>query len=199
MNKISNWKAGLKGWLEGFAETRYARLVVFLHSLVDSSIFPLTVDISLLAVSVARPKRSFQFAIWASLGSIIGGILAFYIGKEFMLTFGADLVEFLGYQDEWLKATESFQGKFAAYSVALAALTPVSFTLACLAAGAMDMNFVNFVLVIVIFRTVRFLIVAVLTYYLGEKVKIFFDNYYQMISIIFFILLAAIILLLILI
>lgn len=197
MGKFSEYRSNLKIWLAGFADTRYARLVVFLHSFIDSSVFPLTVDISLLPVSIAKPKRAFQFALWASIGSALGASLAFIIGYEFMETLGFALLDFLNYHDQWDKAVESFRGELASISIAIAALTPVSFTLAAIAAGAVKMSFVNFIVVVLIFRTARFIILAILIYYLGEQVKHFFDNYYSMIVKIFFTILVAVVLFLI--
>lgn len=197
MNKIRQFKDNLRDWLELFAERRRARLVLFLHSFIDSSIIPLTVDISFVPIAVSRPKRAFQFAIWTALGSVLGSIVAYYIGMELMHVIGYNLIELFNLQNEWLQLSDSFKNEMAEITLAIAAVTPISFTLAGFAAGAVEMNLRSFILISLIFRTFRFIVLAVLIYYFGERVKNFIDKYYEKIARIFVITIISIIIILI--
>jgi len=171
------FKERAKVWLAGFAESRYARLIIFIHSIIDSSIFPLAVDFSVIPFSIARPKRAFQFAIWASLGTIIGGVLAYRIGEHLMLTFGSSLITFLNAESSWEYVMNAFNNGIAEVFIIIASITPISFTLAAIGAGAVKMNFYSFLTVVIVFRTLRFLALALLIYKYGKDVKIFLDKY----------------------
>lgn len=197
MNKIRQFKDNLRDWLELFAERRRARLVLFLHSFIDSSIIPLTVDISFVPIAVSRPKRAFQFALWTALGSVLGSIVAYYIGMELMHVIGYNLIELFNLQNEWLQLSDSFKNEMAEITLAIAAVTPISFTLAGFAAGAVEMNLRSFILISLIFRTFRFIVLAILIYYFGERVKNFIDKYYEKIARIFVITIISIIIILI--
>lgn len=197
MKTVRTFKDNLRDWLERFAERRRARLVLFIHSFIDSSIFPLTVDISFVPIALSRPKRAFQFAVWTSLGSVLGSILAYYIGKKLMIVIGFSIIEFFNFNAQWNEIVYSFNNGLAEITLVIAAVTPVSFTLAGFAGGAVEMNIVNFILISLIFRTVRYLILATLIYYYGADVKIFIDNYYERIARIFLLLIIAIIIIVI--
>lgn len=185
MKNLRVLKDNLRIWLENFAERRRARYVLFLHSFIDSSIFPLTVDISFIPIAVSRPKRAFQFAMWTALGSVFGSVLAYYVGKEMMHFFGFALIDFFNMHSQWESAVTSFKHEMAEISLAIAAITPVSFTLAGFAAGAVEMQIKVFIFISLVFRTFRFLMLALIIYYYGESVSIFFDKYYDKIARIF--------------
>lgn len=190
MNKLRRFKNNLYTWVEGFAEKPYARLTVFLHSLADSSFFPVSIDITFVPISIARPKRAFQFALWSTLGSLIGGILAYFIGMELMSTVGVRIIDFYNAHEAWANITKSLSGEVANVSLLLAGLTPFPFAIATLGAGAVQMNLWSFILISIGARFVRFTILAFLIYYFGPAVKLFLDKYYEKIAIIFFILVA---------
>lgn len=179
----------LKLWVEGFAEKPYARMTVFLHSFADSSFFPVSIDVTFVPIAVSRPKRAFQFAIWSAIGSVLGALFAYYIGFELMEIVGRRIIEFYNAEEQWTELIKSFQGDVANTSLLIASLTPIPFALATIAAGAMEMNLKDFIIISVLGRMARFIIMAFLIYYLGPAVKEFIDKYYELIAIIFFILL----------
>lgn len=185
MSVIKRWKNHLYSWVEGFAEKPYARITVFLHSLADSSFFPVSIDVTFVPIAIARPKRAFQFAIWCTLGSLIGGVIAYFIGMELMSTIGVQIIDFYNAHNAWDDITKSLSGDVANVSLMLAALTPFPFAIATLGAGAVQMDFTAFILISLGTRFVRFTILALLIYYFGPAVKAFLDKYYERLVIIF--------------
>jgi membrane protein YqaA with SNARE-associated domain len=185
LSLIRRWKNRLYSWVEGFAEKRYARLTVFLHSLADSSFFPVSIDVTFVPIAIARPKRAFQFAIWCTLGSLLGAVIAYFIGLELMSTIGIKIVDFYNAHETWESITTSLSGDVANVSLMLAGLTPFPFAIATLGAGAVEMNFTSFILISLGTRFLRFTILAVLIYYFGPAVKAFLDKYYEKLVIIF--------------
>ena len=183
---IRRWKNRLHIWVEGFAERPNAKLTVFLHSLLDSSFFPISIDVTFVPISIARPKRAFQFAIWSTLGSIIGGIIAYFIGQELMSSVGLRIIDLYQAQDAWVEITNSLSGDVAGISLLIAGLTPFPFAIATLGAGAVNMDFCTFLLISFGSRFFRFIVLALLIYYFGPAVKFFLDKYYEKIVIGFF-------------
>lgn len=183
---IRRWKNHLYKWVEGFAEKPYARLTVFLHSLADSSFFPVSIDITFVPIAIARPKRAFQFALWSTLGSLLGGALAYLIGMELMTTIGVRIIDFYNAHESWANITQSLSGDVANMTLVIAGLTPFPFAIATLGAGAVEMNFTSFILISAVTRFIRFVLLAFLIYYFGPAVKAFLDKYYEKLVIIFF-------------
>ncbi len=195
--KLKLIKQRLTAWVSRFAEKPYARTTLFLHSLADSSFFPITIDITFLPISIASPKRAFQFALWATLGSIAGGILAYYIGMEFMASVGETIVGLYGSKETWDELLTTFRGEYAEWTLIVAAVTPLPFAVATIAAGVARMDFANFVLISVMGRAFRFFALALLVYLFGPAVQVFLDKYSRTIAIVFFVCLVTFILFLI--
>ena len=75
---IWNWKTmklfkKLYDWVLHWAETPYGPLALFLLAFAESSFFPVPPDVLLIALCLGALKKSWKFAFYASLASVIGG------------------------------------------------------------------------------------------------------------------------------
>ena len=70
----------LYDWVLHWAETPYGGPALFLLALVESSIFPVPPDVLLIALCIALPSRAWRFALLASAGSVLGGLIGYGIG-----------------------------------------------------------------------------------------------------------------------
>ncbi|MBR4820808.1 DedA family protein, partial [bacterium] len=67
-------------WVMRCAPSPYALFALNLLSFSESSFFPIPPDPLLIAMSLAKPKRSLWYALWCSVSSVLGGILGYVIG-----------------------------------------------------------------------------------------------------------------------
>ncbi len=185
------WKLRISQWMMKFANKPYAKTTILLHSFADSSFFPITIDLTFIPISIAAPKRSFIFAFWATLGSVLGGVFAYYIGHEFMSTIGQNIVESYGNENTWNDLLSTFKGDYAVWTLIVAALTPLPFALATMASGVAKMDFATFLIISILGRATRFSLLALLIYYFGPAVQVFLDKYSRIIAIVFFVSFAA--------
>ena len=126
----------LYDWVLHWAETPYGGPALFLLALVESSVFPVPPDVLLIALCIALPSRAWRFALLASAGSVLGGLIGYAIG------WGAwPLVNsfFFDYIPGFTPAVfEKVQGLFAEYDfwvVFTAGFTPIPYkviTIGCL-------------------------------------------------------------------
>jgi membrane protein YqaA with SNARE-associated domain len=72
---------GMLAWVESFAHTPYGGLALFLIAVAESSFFPVPPDVLLIALCLAEPSMSLWFALVCTVGSVLGGILGYGIGK----------------------------------------------------------------------------------------------------------------------
>lgn len=186
LSLIRLWKWRISMWILKFAQKPYAKTTIFIHSFADSSFFPITIDLSLIPISIAAPKKSFIFGFWATIGSTLGGLLAYYIGMEFMSTIGKNIVSIFDNADAWDKMIATFRGDYAIWTLVVASLTPLPFALATMASGVVEMDLTTFILVSFTGRAVRFLILSLLIYYFGTAVQVFLDKYSRILAIFFF-------------
>ncbi len=68
----------LYDWVLHWAETPYGGPALFLLALIESSIFPVPPDVLLIALCISLPTRAWRFALLASVGSVLGGLLGLW-------------------------------------------------------------------------------------------------------------------------
>ena len=67
-------------WTIHWARTPRATQALALIAFAESSFFPVPPDVLLVAMCLARPKRSFFYAAVCALFSVLGGMLGYVIG-----------------------------------------------------------------------------------------------------------------------
>ena len=136
-------------------------------SFAESSFFPIPPDVMLAPMSLARPDKAMFFAALTTLTSVLGGILGYFVG---MLAFGA--VEPLLHEYHLWEKYELARGWFAEYgfwAIFVAGFSPVPYKVFTIAAGAISMAFLPFVLASAVGRGARFFMVAGLMRWGGER------------------------------
>ncbi len=189
MKKLVEWLRSLKEWMEKFAEKPQAMWILFALAIAESSFFPLPPDILLIAIAVSAPKKAFKASLFCTLGSVIGAVIGYYIGFGLMETVGNQIIDFYHAQGVWQKVVTMYRGEVGLWFLVGAAFSPIPFKVATIAAGATQMELLPFILISTLGRAGRFFLVGGLIYFVGPKVKIYIDKYFDKLSIIFLILL----------
>src|SRR4051794_23118903 len=71
----------LYDWMLSFGESRYATLALFLFSFCESIFFPVPPDVLQIPLTLERPRRAWYYAGVSTLGSVLGGLVAFWLGS----------------------------------------------------------------------------------------------------------------------
>ena len=136
-----------------------------LLSFAESSFFPIPPDVMLAPMVLADRRRAWWFALIATVGSVLGGMLGYLIGALFLETLLPWLRE-LGYYEGYATARDWF-ADYGFWAVLLAGFSPIPYKVFTIAAGAVAMPFVPFALGSLIGRGARFFIVAGLVRWFG--------------------------------
>ncbi|MBE9504863.1 MAG: DedA family protein [Proteobacteria bacterium] len=177
-------------WVMQWADSPYGTWALFWLALAESSFFPIPPDVLLMALSLAKPSKAFIYAGVSSLGSLIGGVIGYFLGFGLMEAVGNPILHFYGAMDKFDTIRELYNN-YDAWAVAIAGFTPIPYKVFTIAAGACEINLTVFIVASLISRSARFFIVAGLIYKFGKPVKGFIDKYFNLLTIIFVILLAA--------
>lgn len=180
----------LYDWVLHWAATPYGTWALFLLAFAESSFFPIPPDVLLIALCVARPDRSFKYALVCAVGSILGGGLGYLIGWQFMASVGNRIVAFYGLTDK-VAYIENLYHAYDAWAVGIAGFTPIPYKLFTIAAGMFNINFVVFMLASMVSRSARFFLVGGLIYLFGPRIQRFIDRYFDLLAVSFTILLVA--------
>ena len=159
----------------GLAERPHALWWLFGIAFAEASFFPVPPDALMIPMALAQPKKSWRFALVATLGSVLGGALGYYIGYALFDELAQPLINFYHYH----AAFAAFQAKFAQYGVwiiLIKGLTPIPYKIVTIAAGAADFNFPLFILASVVTRGARFFLEAALLRRFGEPARRFIEE-----------------------
>lgn len=86
----------LYDWTLRWAGSRYAETAMGVVSLVESSVFPVPADVLFIPMCLARPHRAMRYAFIATVTSVLGGVLGWYIGFYAFDLIARPLLEFYG-------------------------------------------------------------------------------------------------------
>lgn len=172
----------LYDWVLHWADTPFGMRALFLLSFAESSFFPIPPDVLLVALCIGDRQKSWRFAFWCSVASVLGGIAGYAIGA---LAWEAVDDFFLRY----IFSQEAFDGMRATYDehglliVFIAAFTPIPYKLITITAGVFAINFPLFVLGSLIGRSARFFIVAGLLKRYGAPIRTFIEKRFELVTI----------------
>ncbi len=142
-----------------------------LVSFIESSFFPIPPDAMIIPMVIAKKKEYFKIFLIASIFSVLGGIFGYLIGYLFF-DLAMYVIEFYGYQDkvENLKLSMSQGSGFLVWLsiLFLAGFTPLPYKAFTISSGLIAFNLPVFIIVSLISRSLRFFIVAFLSYKFGE-------------------------------
>ena len=142
-----------------------------LVSFIESSFFPIPPDAMIIPMVIAKKKEYLKIFLIASIFSVLGGIFGYLIGYLFF-DLSMYVIEFYGYQDkvENLKLSMSQGSGFLAWLsiLFLAGFTPLPYKAFTISSGLIAFNLPIFIIVSLISRSLRFFIVAYLSYRFGE-------------------------------
>lgn len=192
----NNTKDGKRGnfikksydWVLHWAETPFGTPALFILAFAESSFFPVPPDVLLIALAISIPKKSFRFAAVAAVASVIGGMLGYYIGVALMEIVGWKIIHFYHAEELFTNLFETFN-KYNFWAVLTAAITPIPYKIFTISAGAAHAKFSIFMIASIIGRSLRFFAVAGLIFLFGEKIKLFIDKYFNILSVVFMVLL----------
>ncbi|MBI5560500.1 MAG: DedA family protein [Deltaproteobacteria bacterium] len=171
-----------------YAHTPYGVWALFLIAFAESSFFPIPPDVLLIALSLALPKKAFRFAAISSVGSVLGGIFGYAIGLYFMEGIGYNILKLYGWTDRYLYLQQLYR-HYDAWAVGIAGFTPIPYKIFTISAGAFGINFFVFVIASIVSRSARFFMVSALIYKYGERIKVFIDRYFNLLTVAFTLLL----------
>lgn len=145
-------------WVIKWADTPYGSWALFILAFSESSFFPIPPDVLLIALAVGKPKKALMFALICSVGSVLGGIVGYLIGWQFMAVVGHKVLAFYGLTEK-VATIASLYNQYDAWAVGIAGFTPIPYKVFTISAGAFRIHFLIFLLASAVSRSARFFLV----------------------------------------
>mgnify|MGYP001238057218 CR=1 FL=1 len=153
---------------------RKSKSILGFISFIESFIFPIPPDVLIIPMTIARKNEWIKIAFIATLGSVLGACLGYFIGYVFFNEIGLRIFEIYGVDNtSFLKEKVSSEGGVIAWItlLAIAGFSPVPFKLLTITSGFIHFNFFYFVMVSIITRGSRFFLISILIAKFGPAMK----------------------------
>jgi len=163
--------------LAGHKSSKYYLAIV---SFVESSFFPIPPDVMVIPMVISKKTDFKKIFLITTIFSVLGGMFGYIIGA-FFFEFGAQIMNFYGYENKLNNIKESLirnDGFYAWLGILfLAGFTPLPYKVFTIASGLIGFNFLIFVLISLISRGLRFFLVSYLSYKFGDLFNEFMDKH----------------------
>ncbi len=180
----------LYDWVLHWAETPYGGPALFLLALIESSVFPVPPDVLLIALCIAVPTRALRFALLASIGSVLGGLLGYGIGWGAWPLVNTFFFQYIpGFSPDVFARVQSLFAEYGFWVVFTAGFTPIPYKVITIGSGVFQINLMIFLVASLISRSLRFFLVAWLLRRYGSGMREFIERYFNLLSIVFLLLL----------
>lgn len=170
------------------SRSRHALLALGAVAFIEASVFPIPPHVMIVPMVLAAPQRAWTIALVATLGSVMGGVLGYWIGAELFQSVGRPVLEFYG-KDAYFVAFQDKFNEFGAFAVLMAGITPFPYKVITILSGATGLNFGVFVLCSVAARGLIFFAMALILWRFGPPVRGFIERRFALVTTAFFVLL----------
>jgi membrane protein YqaA with SNARE-associated domain len=144
-------------------------------SFAESSFFPVPPDVMLAPMALANPQRWFFLALLTTLTSVAGGVFGYLIGY-FAIDAILPWLQESRYWPAYQTAVEWF-GIWGFWAVFIAGFSPIPYKVFTIAAGALSMALLPFILASLVGRGLRFFLVAGLMAWGGARMEAALHRY----------------------
>ena len=154
---------------------------------IESFIFPIPPDVFIIPMTIAKRAQWIKIALIATIGSVLGACLGYFIGYVFFNEIGVKIFELYGVDNSnFLKDKVSSDGGIIAWLtlLAIAGFTPVPFKLLTITSGFVHFNFFYFFIVSLLTRGSRFFLIAFLIGNFGPAMKKIIEKKLVLVSIV---------------
>ncbi|MBO5696752.1 MAG: DedA family protein, partial [Alphaproteobacteria bacterium] len=160
------------------SESRAYSWIVFLLTVCESIFLFIPPEVFMTPAIVASKKRALPITISASLGSLVGGAIAYFIGMWLYDSVGMWLIETFSNPELIETAIKPMFSKYGIMIIVLTAVTPIPYKLLAIWLGFIGYPLWIFLSVSAIFRTGRFAIIGYLLYRFREQANQMVKKYF---------------------
>jgi membrane protein YqaA with SNARE-associated domain len=153
-----------------WSKHKHAPFYLYMNAFAESIFWPIPVDIMLAPMALAKRALAWRYALGATIFSVLGGAVGYYIGHVLYEPVVLPFIEFMSYQGK-METAQAWFLQWGVMVIFIASFTPIPFKVFTITAGIMGMVFLPFMLTALIGRGLRFFLVAGLMVLGGEKME----------------------------
>ena len=151
-----------------------SKKILGIISFIESFIFPIPPDVLIIPMTIAKKQDWVKIALIATIGSVLGACLGYFIGYVFFNEVGIKIFELYGVDNtSFLEDKMSSEGGTITWMtlLAIAGFSPIPFKLLTITSGFIHFNLFYFIIVSLITRGSRFFLISFLIGNFGLAMK----------------------------
>jgi membrane protein YqaA with SNARE-associated domain len=175
----------MKEWLKRFharslqyANSKWSPWALLLISIADATIFPIPTTSFFIVISLLNTRKTLQFALFATLGTVIGAMAGYLVGRFACIDASGEftgVIRFIfnnipGVSHSGYEKIHLLFAKWNFWVLFLVTLTSIPYGIFSVVAGALNINMLVFFFSTLISQGIRFLFLALMTLGFGPKV-----------------------------
>ena len=172
----------LYDWTMKWAQHPKGTWALSILSATEGIFCPIPIDPFLIAMGASRPRKALFYAMVASVSSVVGGTIGYFLGLWFWDSTKEFFFEFVFTVENFKEVTQLFTDN-AFWAVFVAGFTPIPYKVFAIAAGVANINLGVFVVASLISRSLRFLLIGGLLYVWGPQIRVFIERYFEKLTI----------------
>ena len=168
-NRVRRALVALVARLHRWAESGSAGSAVCTWSCLQGSVVPGPSEALFLPLGLSDPRRALRLAAWAALGAVVGGLIAYGIGRYAFDAVGRPLISLFGIGPARWHSLEGLFHRRGAMLVLLSTGSPLATKLICIGAGAFGVPFPAYVAALTLGRVGRFGVLGLVVRFAGDR------------------------------
>lgn len=169
----------LYNWTVSWADRPGGTHALFWLSFAESSFFPIPPDVLLIALCFGARHKWFKYALVCTAGSVLGGILGWYIGFGLNEAIATPLMNLYDPAGHTRAKIEGWYAEYGFFGILIAAITPIPYKVFTVASGMFSYSLPLLITASIIGRGFRFFLVAGIIRIFGSTVKPFIDKHLE--------------------
>ncbi|AGF74992.1 putative membrane protein [Bartonella australis AUST/NH1] len=170
----------LKRWAFSLAQQRAAPRWLSFVAFIESFICPIPTDILYIPMLLLRPKKAYCYALIATICSVLGGIVGWFIGHFAYNSLAKPILEFYGKYETMQTLQSDVTLKFFVILLIISGFSHIPpIKIATLLAGAVGVPLWLFVTVSICARGSRFYLFAWLAKRFGHQITNFVSRHFK--------------------
>lgn len=180
ISKIRVWTRSLYTQTQRWGRSDHCLRDLLLITILSTTVFPLPVEAFLIAIVIASPRRWWRAAAVGTLGSTVGAIFWYLLGR-YLLAKAVLLLSFVAPSSnlEQIKVVVLREGMV---YLCVAAFTPGLFRVGMVAAGVTGFSLLYCIVAMVSGRGTRFILEAGLMRIFGHRLAPFLERYFDLLT-----------------
>jgi membrane protein YqaA with SNARE-associated domain len=162
-------------WILSWAHHPAGTWVLGVLAFLDSFVFPIPPLFLQVALSLEKPRRSFWYAFVDTAASVAGAVAGYWIGYFFWDLVG---VRIIGPIPDPMRAKLQAD----AFTVTLLySFVPLPFKIITLGSGFLHLSLPVLLVASTLGRSARFFALGALCFFMGPRVKVFIEKYFNLV------------------